>query len=157
MHRRLDHTEESEPTTMKPLLFPIALLIVLQAMPSLSAAGELGRLFFTRQQRAQLEQGQTPNSDRVASRRELSVNGIVQKHGGQRTVWINGVAQAAGNSDEQSPESLPVAIPGQDKPVKVKVGQRILLNPSASPNIQGTQNQNTLQRGTAKQRTSDED
>ncbi|MBI3221956.1 MAG: hypothetical protein HYZ46_02505 [Nitrosomonadales bacterium] len=145
---------------MKPI---IALLSVLQIVPALSSADELGRLFFTRQQRAQLEQGQTPNSDRVATRRELSVNGIVQKHGGQRTVWIDGVAQAAGNSDEQSPESLPVAIPGQDKPVKVKVGQRVLLNPGpGTPDIptRSSPNQNSPKQGapgTAKRRTSDED
>lgn len=140
---------------MKPV---ITLLSVLQIIPALSSADELGRLFFTRQQRTQLEQGQTPNSDRVATRRELSVNGIVQKHGGQRTVWIDGVAQAAGNSDEQSPDSLPIAVPGKDKPVKVKVGQRVLLNPS--PGTPDMQTQSPLKQdtpGALKQRTSDAD
>jgi hypothetical protein len=51
----------------------------------------------------------------------------VQKHGGERTVWINGVPQLAGKSDERAPESVPVSIPGQSQPVKVKVGQKVLL------------------------------
>jgi len=63
----------------------------------------------------------------------LTVNGIVQRHGGERTVWVNGVPQLAGKSDEQAPDSLPVAIPGQSKPVKVKVGQKLILDQSAQP------------------------
>ena len=62
----------------------------------------------------------------------MILNGIVQKHGGKRTAWINGVPQTAGNSDEKTPESMPVTLPGQSKPTKVKVGQRIQLSPSAS-------------------------
>lgn len=112
------------------LLVKVALLAVLQAMANISYADELGRLFFTRQQRALLEQGQIPDTDTQVMRRELAVNGIVQRHGGQRTVWIDGVAKSAGQSDEQAPESFPVAIPGQKQPVKVKVGQKALINPA---------------------------
>jgi hypothetical protein len=47
----------------------------------------LGRLFFTPVQRAQRE-------TRLASPSVVSqVNGIVQRDGGVRTIWINGVAQ----------------------------------------------------------------
>jgi len=94
-------------------------------------AEQLGRLFFTPEQRAQLEfdqQGKSPDSTH-----SIAVNGIVQKHGGERTVWINGIAQLAGKSDDRTPESVPVAVPGQLQPIKIKVGQRILVNPSASP------------------------
>ena len=59
------------------------------------------------------------------------VNGIVQKHGGARTVWINGVAQDAGKSDERSPEAMAVAVPGKAQPVKIKVGQKLLLEQPA--------------------------
>lgn len=134
---------------MKPII-QSALLIALQAGSFTSGAGELGRLFFTPQQRSQLEQGNLPDTDSsVVRRRELAVNGIVQRHGGERTVWIDGVAQFAGKSDEQSPESLPVAVPGQTKPIKLKVGQRILLGPPASSN--------TARTNTVKQSASDED
>lgn len=95
-------------------------------------AEELGRLFFTPEQRAQLEYNQQQSGDTPDNARSLIVNGIVQKHGGKRTVWINGVPQPAGKSDERAPESLPVAVPGQSQPVKIKVGQRVLINPAAS-------------------------
>jgi len=87
------------------------------------SAAQLGRLFFSPEQRAQLElqQSDTDNS--------LTVNGIVQKQGGVRTVWVNGVPHPAGASDERAPESVPVEIPGQAKPVVVKVGQKIQFNP----------------------------
>lgn len=94
-------------------------------------AEELGRLFFSAEQRAQLEYNrqQDPAPDNA---RSLTVNGIVQKHGGERTVWINGVPQPAGNSDERAPESVPVAIPGRSQPAKIKVGQRVIIGPAAT-------------------------
>lgn len=95
-------------------------------------AAELGRLFFTPEQRMQLEYSQQQGDNAPGNSGSLTVNGIVQKHGGKRTVWINGVPQLAGKSDEHAPESLPVAAPGQSRPVKVKVGQRVIINPAAA-------------------------
>jgi hypothetical protein len=40
------------------------------------------------------------------------------------------VPQSAGHSDERAPESVPVAVPGQSQPVKIKVGQKVILNPA---------------------------
>ena len=107
----------------------IASAITLLTITPPSGAAELGRLFFTPEQRAQLESGQQPDVDTHDSPHELSVNGIVQKHGGERTVWINGVPQIAGKSDERAPESVPVAIPGQAQPTRLKVGEKVLINP----------------------------
>lgn len=99
---------------------------------ALANAGELGRLFFTPEQRARMDYNYAregrPDSD---NRRTLSVTGIVQKQGGERTVWINGVPKPAGKSDERSPESAPVTIPGQKKQIRVKVGQKVYINPAA--------------------------
>jgi len=92
----------------------------------------LGRLFFTPEQRTQLEYDQLQNADSGEDRHMLTVNGIVQKHGGARTVWINGVAQPAARSNDRAPESLSVAVPGQVQPVKIKVGQKLFLNPPVS-------------------------
>ena len=103
------------------------------ATSTLASAAELGRLFFTPEQRTQLEHSLQQNDKVLNNTPSLTVNGIVQKHGGKRTVWINGIPQAAGKSDESAPESLPVAIPGQPQSVKVKVGQKVLLNPAVSP------------------------
>ena len=95
-------------------------------------AKELGRLFFTPEERNQMDANYVreakPDSD---GRRSLSLNGIVQRQGGDRVVWINGVPRLAGKSDERSPESAPVTIPGQKKKIKVKVGQKVYINPSA--------------------------
>ncbi len=114
------------------LLHPTVFLGLIATTPA--HAEELGRLFFTPAQRAQLDysyarEARPDNNDRGG----LILNGIVQKHGGKRTAWINGVPQEAGSSDDKTPESLPVTVPGQSKPVKIKVGQRVLLSPSASP------------------------
>ena len=104
-------------------------------------AEELGRLFLTPQQRTQLKQGQQLNIEKPVIE-SLTVSGIVQKHGGERTVWINGVPQVAGKSDEQAPESVPVAIPGQAQPVKIKVGEKVRLSnpPQPKPVTQRTAN-----------------
>jgi hypothetical protein len=96
-------------------------------------AEELGRLFFTPEQRTQLDYSYTREASSDNNDRALMLNGIVQKRGGKRTVWINGVPQQMGRSDENTPESVPVPLPGQNKSVKLKVGQRVLLSPSASP------------------------
>jgi len=113
--------------TLKISLFGLALT----AATGVNAE-QLGRLFFTPEQRAQLEYGQRQDDDKPSSARSLTVNGIVQKHGGERTVWINGVPQPAGNSNERAPESVPVAIPGQSQPAKIKVGQRVIIGPAAT-------------------------
>jgi len=114
-----------------------SMAFLLLTMAAAANAEALGRLFFTPQQRAQLERGQQPNTHELGNTGKpdsidsLTINGIVQKHGGERTVWINGVPQPAGKSDERAPESVPVAIPGQSQPAKVKVGQKVILNPAA--------------------------
>lgn len=97
-----------------------------------ASAEELGRLFFTPEQRAQLEHGKSQNIDSGINSHALTVNGIVQKDGGARTVWINGIPQQNGGEDDRAPESLSISAPAQSKPVKVKVGQRVLINPPAA-------------------------
>lgn len=115
-----------------PLLFKIGLTAYILIAAPLTYAEPLGRLFFTPDQRAQLEYNKAQSSDPGDNRRVLIVNGIVQKHGGERTVWINGTPQIAGKSDERAPESVPVSVPGQSQSVKAKVGQKILINPAAT-------------------------
>lgn len=115
-----------------PVLFKIGLIAYLLTAAPPTYAKELGRLFFTAEQRAQLEYSQQKNNPAPDNARSLIVNGIVQKHGGERTVWINGVPQPAGKSDERAPESVPVAIPGQSQPAKIKVGQRVIIGPSTA-------------------------
>ncbi len=110
------------------LTIALSLLVLL---PASLCAEEIGRLFYSPEQRAQLDNiylnGSTPQS---STRNAVILNGIVQKNGGKRTAWINGVAEVVGRSNERSPASVRVPIPGKSKPVKIKVGQTITLTPS---------------------------
>lgn len=96
-------------------------------------AEQLGRLFFTPAQRAQMDYDYARNVQPGGNSNSVSLNGIVQMRGGKRTVWINGVPQTAGPSDDRSPTSLPIPLPGRNKSVRLKVGQRVLLDTSANP------------------------
>lgn len=106
----------------------VALCASLCAIP-VSQADELGRLFFTPQQRLQLQLNQQQPDENSTSPSALTLNGIVQKDGGKRTVWLNGIAQTAEKSEARSPDSHLVNVPGQDKPVRVKVGQKAVVAP----------------------------
>jgi hypothetical protein len=116
---------------MRPLL-KYGLYVLAAIVPALASAEQLGRLFFTPEQRAQLDYNYAQGAPSDNYNNALMLNGIVQKHGGKRTVWINGVPQSVGRSDEKSPESVKVPLPGQNKSVKLKVGQRVLLSPSST-------------------------
>jgi hypothetical protein len=59
------------------------------------------------------------------------VNGVVQKQGGNRTVWVNGAPQAAGRGNDNTPAAVPVTVPGKANPVQLKVGQRLMLDTPA--------------------------
>ena len=102
-------------------------------LPVVVNAEELGRLFFTLEQRAQMDYDYAQKPQPDGNVRALELNGIVQKQGGKRTVWINGVPQTIEHSDEKAPESMSIPVPGLTKTVKLKVGQRVLLSPSANP------------------------
>jgi hypothetical protein len=128
MPRRLDHPEKQERDAMNPN-FKIA-FCALALTISPANADELGRLFYTPEQRARLDIEHARDAAPADSPNVMSIDGIVQRHGGERTVWINGVPQSAGRSDDRAPESVPVAIPGQSQPVKIKVGQKVILNPA---------------------------
>jgi hypothetical protein len=108
-----------------------ALLFACIGIPNANA-DTLGRLFFTPEQRQQLDYAYARNAAANGNTATiLTVNGIVQKHGGARTVWVNGVAQSADNSGERNPTAQTVAVPGKSRPVKLKVGDKIMLDQSA--------------------------
>ncbi len=98
-------------------------------------AAELGRLFYTPQQRAQLEsQITTSDSTDTGPRSFIVVNGVIQRQGGKRTVWVNGQQQPADHGNARSPATVPVPVPGRSGPVQLKVGQRLLLNTPPAEN-----------------------
>ena len=77
---------------------------------SFAHAEELGRLFFSPAQRAQMDYNFARNVRPNDNVNALMLNGIVQMQGGKRTAWINGVPQPVGHSDDKAPESQPVAL-----------------------------------------------
>ena len=106
-------------------------LFSLLALPH-AYGSDFGRLFFTPAERQQLNSSMRLTASPSSDPGGVILNGIVQKHGGKRTAWINGVAQEVGRSDERSPESMPISVPGLPKPVKVKVGQRVFVDPAST-------------------------
>src|SRR5450759_3690154 len=95
MQRRLDHVEKPECPAMRTLLNICWFSLML---PAAANAEELGRLFFTPEQRAQMDYNYAREARPDSNARALELNGIVQMHGGKRTAWINGVPQTAGRS-----------------------------------------------------------
>jgi hypothetical protein len=116
----------------KQIMLLAFMLIATSAWHENVNAAELGRLFYTPQQRQQLEFQEANNSSEDSVRRNyIIVNGVVQKNGGNRTVWINGTEQAAERGNDKNPSTVPVAVPGKSRPVQLKVGQRLLLDTTA--------------------------
>ncbi len=104
------------------------------ALPA-HAADSLGRLFYSPQQRAQLDFSYARNATETGGTAPiLTINGIVQKDGGPRTVWINGVAQKSPHSGNASLTSQTVTVPGKSGTIRLKVGDKILLNPPSTEN-----------------------
>ncbi|MFH2133776.1 MAG: hypothetical protein ABII81_01175 [Pseudomonadota bacterium] len=113
----------------------IQIAVVLITISTTAQAAELGRLFFSQNERAQLERQHVLSADEAGDdSRSLVVNGMIQRNGGKRVIWINGEQQEAGTADSRAPASVPVILPGKSAPVKVKVGQRLMLDaPEAAP------------------------
>lgn len=92
-------------------------------------AEDLGRLFFTPEQRAMLDlarrtqptaaQGADAPSDGV------TLSGIVTRSDGRQTVWINGRPQPAGVATGRSPASASIPLPGGGGQVRLRVGQTL--------------------------------
>ena len=113
------------------------MLLVLTALPCGAVAQEkIGRLFFTPEQRIRLEHlaNKPEGETTVIISDKVQVNGIVQRNGGSRVVWINGVPQSQKGANgilverDITPDSVPVKIPGTGNSVRLKVGQSIDLD-----------------------------
>ena len=123
---------------MNPLRLPCTLLLaVLLAAPA--SAQELGRLFFTRERREILDrqrQFNIPERTEIPEDPTLTINGVVTRSSGKRTVWINGVAQNNGHAD-----SGVAVTPSYGNPGKVVV--RPEDGPAARASVGDTVNRTT--------------
>ena len=109
----------------------LALLGALAA-PAGAQDTPLGRLFFTAEQRQMLDrQRQLDVKEAVAADPTLTIDGVVTRSSGKRTVWINGVAQSAApgvaaavSPRRDDPAQVVVQASGA-KPVKARVGDSV--------------------------------
>lgn len=79
----------------------LAAVTTLSGLPGAAASQELGRLFFSPERRQALDHMRQFNiheRGEASDDPSLTINGIVTRSSGKRTVWINGVAQDGGTS-----------------------------------------------------------
>jgi hypothetical protein len=105
------------------LLSGVLLLGLAQAA---RAADTLGRLFFTPQQRQDLDRRRQANVQESAAtvNSSLTVNGQVSRSGGKSTVWINGVPQETRRPSDPARAVLPAG-EGDSSSVNLKIGQTL--------------------------------
>lgn len=118
------------------LLCALALVTLLcQTAGAEETSGQLGRLFFTPERRQNLDRLRQLNIQEQQEMPEdtaLTINGVVTRSSGKRTVWINGVTQnendMAGSvsvtPNRRDPARVTVHV--SDTPVaKAKVGETV--------------------------------
>jgi hypothetical protein len=107
----------------------VALLAALTALTAVPAdARELGRLFFTPEQRAALERNRfappPKEAPKPAPRVEapppgVALNGVVTRSSGHSTTWVNGVARHDAPGVGPTTTRVPIAERRQSVPLKV--------------------------------------
>ncbi len=114
-------------------------LLLAAALPAPAAAQELGRLFFTPERRETLDrqrQFNIPERTEIHEDPTLTIDGVVTRSSGKRTVWVNGVAQ-----DDAHADSGVAVTPGRANPGKVVV--RPEGGPAAKASVGDTVNRST--------------
>lgn len=112
---------------------------------SASADEELGRLFFTPERRQNLDRQRQLNiqeKQEIPEDPTLTINGVVARSNGKRTVWINGIAQNEKDThsgvtikpDRRNPGK--VTVQAEDSPAgKAKVGDTVNRNTGESTDL----------------------
>jgi hypothetical protein len=106
--------------------YPLALTLLCLCAPATTTAEELGRLFFTPQQRQDLDRRRATNrvEEEVQQVREgpLTLEGHVQRSSGKAVTWVNGVPQYDSRAG-RDPARVTV-VPNEGEPgVNLKIGQ----------------------------------
>lgn len=115
----------------------IALLLL--AGPALTQAGELGRLFFTPEERAAMDKERllaglpTPRTADIApSMENVTFNGYVKRSSGASTVWLNGTQhpdrrnRIGVTEKNHAPGEIAVKLPDSSRVYSLKVGQTLI-------------------------------
>ena len=101
-------------------------MLLCLAAPATAAAEELGRLFFTPQQREDLDRRRASNraEEETPQIKEgpLTIEGQVQRSSGKAVIWINGAPQY--DSRPSRDPSQVTVVPNEGEPgVNLKIGQ----------------------------------
>ncbi len=105
-------------------LFAGAFLLAV-ATGQVAAQEKLGRLFFTEQQRQDLDRRRQANIQETAAAVEstVTVNGQVSRSSGRSTTWLNGVPQ---ENSRRPLDPARVTLPGgEGASVNLKIGQTL--------------------------------
>ena len=97
------------------------------AAPCQAEDTTLGRLFFTPERRQAMDrqrQLNLPDKPQTEDAAKLTINGVVSRSSGKRTVWINGAAQ----HDNESADGISVT-PERQAP------GRVLVRPGDAPDV----------------------
>lgn len=119
-------------------------LLALSTLVSTSAAAqdnasELGRLFFTPERRQLLDRQRElhiQEKQDVSEDPALTINGVVTRSNGKRTVWVNGLAQ----NENEAPGDV-ILTPNRKNPGKVTV--QTSESPATQAKVGDTVNRNT--------------
>jgi hypothetical protein len=150
-HSAAPHTGECQHPVNKIYYWILGYLFITLLLPSTTfAADDLGRLFTTPEQRQTLEKLRNQKPSEVVKIPDIifdeepevqeekpviggiTVNGLVYRKGGKSTAWINSANTFEGNFGNQyiqidaeniRPEDVEIAIPINEKNVKLKTGQ----------------------------------
>jgi hypothetical protein len=121
-------SRETAPSPLRTACLAACLFAALLAAAKPAPAAEsLGRLFFTPQQRQDLDYRRRANiqdSPTAAVESTVTVNGQVSRSSGRSTTWINGVPQ---HEDHRTRDPSHVTLGGNEgeAPVDLKVGQTL--------------------------------
>jgi hypothetical protein len=110
---------------MRPLVI-LALTLLYLCTPAVTLAEELGRLFFTPQQRQDLDRRRATNraEEEAPQIKEgpLTLEGHVQRSSGKAVTWVNGVPQY--DSRASRDPTRVTLVPNEGEPgVSLKIGQ----------------------------------
>lgn len=114
------------PKTSVARVLLAACLVYATAIGSANAVDNLGRLFFTPQQRQDLDRRRQANIQESAATANsfVTVNGQVSRSNGKNTVWINGVPQET--SRKPADPSRVTVQGGEGEPsINLKVGETL--------------------------------
>ncbi len=102
------------------------LIAALLATSPLVRAADLGRLFFTPQQREDLDRRRLTNAQEnvITVESVLTVDGRVSRTGAPSTTWINGVPQEDGKGGRDAAEVVIQPTEGEPQ-ARVRVGQTL--------------------------------